>query len=1184
MYLKKLSLYGFKSFAGRVDLDLAPGIVGVVGPNGVGKSNISDALRWAMGEQSARLLRGSKMQDVIFAGSQSRKGLGYAEVSLVFDNSDQFLSIGFDEVTVTRKVYRSGEAEYLLNGVPCRLRDVADLFSGTGLGREAYSVVEQGKIDAILSARPEDRRSLFDEASGITKYRARKSQAQRRLLEVRADQLRVSDVAAELGRQLPMLEVQAEKALHWQELTDRLTRLDVDLLSYELSRISERLDGLGTEIQSLQDQEHALRAKSAECEAALEQAKVRMAQAESEVEALHAKASEARAAAERDNGRLNLARQRHQTLAERGAQLTAMVASMHERQSKLSDDCEIASRNARQARAEYAERGSAARQTEERIAALTAARIAAEAEVEECKSALFDVLARASDMRSRVRAGEDSMKYNRSRTARIRAQLDEKNRERVRVQDEAERIMCEGRALIDRSVQADSRVSQARAALEAARAEQELAAERATRARADESSAHAAYASLSALQRDYEGYGRAVRALLTSDDWRRAGLLGAVGELIRAPREYERAIEAALGPAVQNIIASTAGVAEKAISFLKESRAGRATFLPLDILSSSPVPSSQIPTAARGVIGLASELAESAPEHRKAREYLLGRVLVVQDLSCGVALVRSGVRLRIVTLDGDQISAGGAMTGGEAADRQGGLLARARRLEELQEQLERAKKESANAESDRLRAHADVSKCQADLESAERELADLTLAVRSQDEKLRVARESLPRLADELATMELELKSVIAEDERALAEVGKYSHQLEAAESDRVRLEAELESKSGILTRHWAEEARASADHSTLNADTAALRERVNALESARSRAQAELESCGAELETVNGQERAAKEEAALALEEVELLREAALSSAVSFEEEQKRLDAARARRADELALVNEAERASRSARRGQSAADSRLSDARVLEARLDAERGSITERLSASYSIDVQEALARDVSDLSPEDARLEIKSLRQEIEDLGPVNHTAIAESKELAQRYHFLEDQLADMESAQESLSEVVRECDRVCIKQFTETFDAIREEFSEIFQDVFGGGSADLALDDPNAPLECGVEIVCQPPGKRLTNLSLLSGGEKALAAIALLFAIMRVKPSPVCVLDEIDSALDEANVARFVELLEGISRNVQVIIVTHRKRTMECADTLFGVTMEESGVSKVFSIRASDYKL
>ena len=294
MHLKKLSLYGFKSFAGRVDLDITPGIVGIVGPNGVGKSNISDALRWAMGEQSARLLRGSKMQDVIFAGSQSRKGLGYAEVSLVFDNSDQFLSIGFDEVTVTRKVYRSGEAEYLLNGVPCRLRDVTDLFSGTGLGREAYSVVEQGKIDAILSARPDDRRSLFDEASGITKYRARKSQAQRRLLEVRADQLRVSDVAAELGRQLPVLEAQAEKALCWQELTERLTRLDMDLLSYELSQVSQRLDELQTEIQSLQDQEHALAARAAECEATLEEARVRMTQAESEVEALHAQASEAR--------------------------------------------------------------------------------------------------------------------------------------------------------------------------------------------------------------------------------------------------------------------------------------------------------------------------------------------------------------------------------------------------------------------------------------------------------------------------------------------------------------------------------------------------------------------------------------------------------------------------------------------------------------------------------------------------------------------------------------------------------------------------------------------------------------------------------------------------------------------------------------------------------------------------
>jgi len=650
--------------------------------------------------------------------------------------------------------------------------------------------------------------------------------------------------------------------------------------------------------------------------------------------------------------------QRQDAIAERAVQLEAMAVATRERQSELSHDHEIACRSAQQARAEYAERGSEARQTEERIAALTASRVAAEAEVEECKSALFDVLARASDLRSRVRAGEDSLKYNRSTAARIQAQIDEKNRERARLQDEIDRIMREGRALVDRSVEADSRVSRAKAALEEARAQQEAAAERATRARADESSARAAYASLSALQRDYEGYGRAVRALLTSDEWRRAGLLGAVGELVRAPREYERAIEAALGPAVQNIIASTSSAAEKAISFLKAGRAGRATFLPLDILRPSPIPSREIPPAARGVIGLASELAESEPQYRKAVDYLLGRVLVVQDLRCGVALIRSGVRLRMVTPDGDQISAGGAMTGGEAADRQGGLLARARRLEELQEQLDRARLELAKAESDRERAHAGAAQCQADLEKAERALADLRLAVRSQDEKLRVAREALPRSADELAGLELELGSVIAEDDRTSAEVKEHTSRLEAVESDRACLEAELESKSEALALLRSEEAQATADHSTLNADAAALRERVSALEAVRSRAHAELESSRAELERLSGQERAVAEELAMALQEVETLREAASSSAAAFEEEQRRLEGARARRADELALVNEAERAGRSARRGQSVADSRLSDARVLEARLDAERESIAERLFASYSIGTEEAL----------------------------------------------------------------------------------------------------------------------------------------------------------------------------------------------------------------------------------
>ncbi len=1187
MHLKKLSLYGFKSFAGRVDLDLTPGIVGIVGPNGVGKSNIADALRWAMGEQSARLLRGSRMQDVIFAGSLSRKGLGYAQVSLVFDNSDQFLGIGFDEVTVTRKVYRSGDAEYMLNSVPCRLRDIIDLFSGTGLGREAYSVVEQGKIDAILSARPEDRRSIFDEASGTMRYRVQKSQAQRKLLEVQADQLRVGDVARELGRQLPLVQAQAEQARCWQELSDRLTHLDADLLSYDLSRLIKRLAVVREEIESSEDQERALTARAAECEAALEEARMRVAKAESDVEALHGAVSEARAKAERVAGQEGLAQQRYQALSDRCAQLTDTVNSQHERLAKLADEYEIACSKAKQARADYAERGFTARQAQERVSALAAARAAAEADVEECKSSLFDVLARASDLRSKVRAGEDSIRLCDLRATRVGAQLQEKQREYARVEGEVQSIAREGEKLLLQLAQAEEEAARSRAASAAAQAERKRADERVADARAEESSVAAAYASLSALQHDYEGYGRAVRALLTSAEWKRAGLLGAVGELVRAPREYERAVEAALGPAVQNIVAATSRVSEEAISFLKEKRAGRATFLPLDILRPLPATGAQIPRKARGVIGLASELAESAPEHRKAVEYLLGRVLVVQDLECGVSLVRSGVRMRMVTLDGDLISAGGAMTGGEAGDRQGGLIARARRLEELRHKLEQAKASARQAEQGRASAHELLGRRQAELEEAEGKLAALALAIKGQNEKYRITCQMLPRVADELAGLQLELESVMGEREATSAEVGRFASRLEAVDSARVGLEAELQAKSDAMSQVKAEEAETAATRSSLSADAAALGERVSAFEAAKVKAQAELESCRAELERLMEQERAVRGEAVSAKQEMAMLHEAAAASALEFEGAKEQLEAARAHRADELALANEAERAARAARRGQSVIGGKLGDARVLEARLSAEREAVAERLFTSYSLSRDDAIARNVcipEQMSREDAQLEIRSLRSQLDQLGPVNHAAIEDSKALAERHRFLEEQLADLESAQESLGEVIRECDRVCVKQFAETFEAIRQEFSRIFQDAFGGGTADLVLEDPGNPLESGVEIVCQPPGKKLARLTLLSGGEKALTAIALLFAIMRVRPSPVCVLDEIDSALDEANLARFAELLRDVSKGVQVILITHRKRTIECADTLFGVTMEESGVSKVFSIRASDYSI
>lgn len=1179
MHLKTLSLYGFKSFAGRVELDLSRGISGIVGPNGVGKSNISDAIRWAMGEQSPRILRGSRMQDVIFSGAASRRGLGYAEVSLVFDNSDHYLNVDYDEVTVTRKVYRTGESEYLLNGVQCRLRDVQDLFSGTGLGREAYSVVEQGKIDAVLSARPEERRAVFDEAAGIMKYRLRKRDAERRLVEVRANQLRVGDVVAELARQLPVVHAQADQARAWHGLSAALRELELDMLSQDMAQAGVAREHAARQISALTAQTHAAAATSAQAEAAAETARLAMLGAEQGADSLHAALGEARGAAEREAGRRELARERlASAVARREAieeELAGGAACLAEAEVKAWQ----AESDSGAAAAEYAAAAAEMEQAKAAALSLRQQRESADADLDKARAELFDALSRCAELRSARAARDTAANAGRARSQRLTAEIAGRQGELTTLEADA----ALAQASFDRAEstaeaalgELSARQGEARHAQEVLKAAEEALA----RCNAELASVEAAHGSLAGIQRDYEGYGRAVRALLSNAKWRQAGLVGAVAELIKAPAEYEPAIEAALGGALQNIIAATADVATQAVYELKRLRAGRATFLPLDILRAQPAAASEVPRKAKGVIGLASELVAADPAYRVVVDYLLGRVLVVDTLESGTALARAGRRLRIATLDGDLISGAGAITGGERNDRQSGLMAGVRRLEELGERLaqmraralelakarDAARVAAVEAAAAATKAEAAVAEAKGIQHDASRRVESVGLQIRSFKETIAGLQLQLTQLADEAL---LAAGGAVDED-RALAAAEERRRELEAAV-------ARLSDAAAHARQEEADSSRAGADVAGRFASSreraAAARAQLERAASDVSQLKASAARLGGELEAAGSAIEALRAEAASA-------EEAAAQAAVAHARAKADLDAAIATRSEASQLAAAAERAARAARRAETVLAEKLREASVEEARRAAEFGAARERLADAYGVGVEEALARPAPALARADMAAQIDALRLQMEELGAVNHAAPEEAVALDERFSFLSEQLNDMEEAQSSLMEVVRECDRVCVEQFTAAFEQLRVEFSDVFTEIFGGGTADLVLDDPSAPLECGIDIVCQPPGKKLASMSLLSGGEKSLVAIALLFAIMRVKPSPVCVLDEIDAALDEANVARFVEMLESISEAVQVIIVTHRKRTMECADTLFGVTMEEQGVSKVLSLAA-----
>jgi len=1188
LYLKKMSMYGFKSFAGRVELEFKQGIAGIVGPNGVGKSNISDAIRWAMGEQSPRILRGSRMQDVIFSGAAGRRPLGYAEVVLVFDNSDHFLNVDYDEVTVARRVYRSGESEYLLNGVQCRLRDVQDLFSGTGLGREAYSVVEQGKIDAVLSARPEDRRAVFDEAAGITKYRLRKRDAERRLVEVRADQLRVSDVAAEIARQLPVLRAQADQAVAWRGLSDELRQLELDLLCHDLARANAARTEAQRQIEAMTDRIHAAAASCAQAEAAAEAARVAAADAESRADALHSALGEARAEAERRAGMYQLARERLEAATQRCTELESELEDAKVQLAEAEGQRVQATEAFAECRAEH--EAAQAEMAQVRVEASRARqeREAAESALDQAKARLFEVLSTCADLRSAKAAREAEARNRQARAERLTLQVQTKQAElaeleragsaaAVAVADAKRRIdeaAAHHRSCLDKHQQAQARMRAAEAAV--------------SRCNAMLASLEASYSSLAAIQRDYEGYGRAVRTLLADNSWKKAGLLGAVAELVTAPKEYEAAIEAALGSAVQNIVASTADVARRAVEELKRQRAGRATFLPLDILRPQRAAASEIPgfgqgrgqAYASGVVGLAADLVQADPAYRKVVDYLLGRVLVVDTLESGIRLARAGCRLRMATLDGDLISGAGAITGGERNDRQSGLIGRVRRLKELGEELQQARTQAAEAAAERERTQVALQASQKAVADAEDAVAAARNAQAEAARRLETVTLQAAAVREALSDLQLELDQLSGEAAAAVLE------DIDSALAASAERQKELESEVARLTELTARQRRLEDECSRLNAAAsgrlAAAVERLSSSRADLARAERRLAERGANVARLQAELAAAREDLARLESEVAEAEAAAAVAAARYEEDRDRLDHALAARAEATQAAATAEREVRSARRAESSLAEKLREASVEEARRAAEFESARERLEDAYDMDVQAALNRPPSALNRDDMCERIDALRAEMEAMGPINHTAPEEAAALGERYQFLTAQLQDLEEAQESLIQVIRECDRACTEQFHATFEQLRVEFSDIFTEIFGGGTADLVLEDPSRSLECGIEIVCQPPGKRLTRMSLLSGGEKSLVAIALLFAIMRVKPSPVCVFDEIDAALDEANLARFVEMLRSIARTVQVIIVTHRKRTMECADVLYGVTMEEQGVSKVFSLVAPSH--
>lgn len=1186
MKLKKLELYGFKSFAQRTEIVFDEGITGIVGPNGSGKSNIGDAVRWVLGEQSAKTLRGASMSDVIFNGTQKRKPLSYCEVSLVFDNDDHALAMEAAEVMVTRRVYRNGESEYYLNRTACRLKDVVDLFRDTGIGKEGYSIIGQGRIDEILSRKSEDRRQVFEEAAGIVKFKARKEEADKKLQRTLENLERVDDILDELTKRLKPLEEQSRNARVYLELSTELKDLDLNLFLIRSDRARARLSELESELLTVQtilaDTESNLTDKTTR----RDETQNRIDQLEEAITKARTELMECAEHVHESQKKISALQSRRETRSENRQRIVREQEEAQERLAEIEKDHVRIQADVEKQHSLIADAEQILRATQEAAEKAQAKEKEADAALEAQKAAVIDQMNRLSDVRN------DKTRLN-TMQAQMETRLTEIEESSGALQEQ-EAALREALIAVEKQLETENqhqqqcqeKLAQARQASDEADAAYANLRADVEKQSADMQAASSRHNVLTEMTRDMEGYNMAVRRAMTYAKQRGlTGVKGVLAQLMTVPQAYETAIDMALGAAQQNIVTDTEETAKELINYLRQNRLGRATFLPMSAIRGKTLYGNErnalkLP----GCLGVASELVQCAPEYRGIVENLLGRTVIADNLDHGIPIMRAGNHaFRLVTLEGDVMHSGGSMTGGSAQSKVSNLLSRERELKELT-----AKLQTGRAELDKCRQ--ELTQRQQTAQEKRQKVSDAVNALHQQE--IAVAREQARR-------------------ESVSADLNTHLQRMQETEQARVQLHQSLEDIRQQLETIEHQRTGAQGDQSAMEQKTIEMQ---NALVKARAEASAEndrlmvrtlqLSDLRHGLSDLERDEAHAQQDQAQILREQErreqLLHEMDELDAID-ENDMKREEAESARRQKEQLRQESAAQAIEQ-RRSQAQSDLRdiLSDMENLheaynrdseklhktelaKARIEGDQKNLQNRIWDTYKLTYAgaEEFRRTPFDEKESDCRA--AELQGQIRALGTVNVGAVEEYAETKARVDDLTTQQQDLKRAEMDLRELI---ERLLIQMrstFVENFSKMQGYFAETFTRLFGGGHAELKLMDPDDPLNCGIEVNAQPPGKKLQLLSLLSGGERALTAIAILFAMLKLKPTPFCILDEIEAALDDANIGYYADYLKEYSKGTQFIVVTHRKGTMERCNSLFGVAMEEQGVSRMVSVSLQDYQ-
>ncbi|WP_078554730.1 chromosome segregation protein SMC [Bacillus alkalicellulosilyticus] len=1183
MFLKRLEVIGFKSFAERMTIEFDKGVTAVVGPNGSGKSNISDGVRWVLGEQSAKSLRGSKMEDIIFAGSDSRKPLNFAEISLVLDNEDQYIPIDYTEVSITRRVYRTGDSEYFINKQSCRLKDIVDLFLDSGLGKEAYSIIGQGKVEEILSSKGEDRRVIFEEAAGVLKYKTRKIKAERKLAETQENLYRVEDIIHELEGQVEPLQIQASIAKDFLEKKEELQKVDVALIVQEITDLHHDWTEQKQTIERLEQQHNSLSQEVAKSEQEIDLMRTAMKELDEGMNENQDILLEISAELEKSEGQKEVLKERKKNFSANREQL---VKQVEELKAKKGNYQQLLSKEQEKLQQIEALVLNLKNDMNSKQQNLSVAAEDLEKELDRLKSDYIEVLNEQASTRNENRYVEEQLQQTKIKSERLIENNEGLLQSRQSISEEKEKLV---KLVQQKSKDLEEKVSKFRSMqvkLEQQKNEYQKKQTQLYEAYHLLQQVRSRKEVLEEMQTDFSGFFQGVKEVLKARGNQLSGIIGAIAELISVPKQYETAIEIALGGATQHVVVNSEASARQAIQFLKKNRYGRSTFLPLPVIKGRSISPHVLQSIQghREFVGVASELVTYEKTYEQVMSNLLGHVLIASSLEGANEIARiTGYKHRIVTTEGDVINPGGAMTGGSVKKNTTPLLGRQRELEGLSEKL-------ASMEETTTKLEGVVKQLKQTVQANEEELEQL----REQGEQ---ARNTEQQQKSKLREVELEEKNI--NERLALFDREQTSYRQEMK-----RLEERLHElkEVAIQLTHKAEQ---------LEHQVEDIEEKRKSQQSSKETLQAEVMNMKIELakeeerlanqtqtvERLREEERILKENLQETEENFWLLENEASKNSSGEETIDEKIDRHRKKKDELLSIIRDKREERRKIEQEISVLEqegkrskshlklvvNEMHEKEVKVTRLDVELDNRLTMLREEYELSYELAKEQFPLMMPIEEARTKVKLIKLAIEELGTVNLGAIEEYERVNERFQFLQAQQQDLVDAKNTLYSVIKEMDEEMSKRFSESFEQIKAHFQVVFKELFGGGEADLVLTDPENLLSTGVDILARPPGKKLQHLALLSGGERALTAIALLFAILKVRPVPFCVLDEVEAALDEANVSRFARYLKVFSGETQFIVITHRKGTMEEADALYGVTMQESGVSRMVSVRLEDSK-